>query len=492
MKKGAGVLLHISSLPSDYGIGTLGKEAYNFINFLSKSGNSYWQILPICPPSGCVSPYTAVSSFAGNPLLIDLDLLSDMNLLKKKEYKDLKWFTSETKVNYSLVEKNKNELLYLAASRFKETVDYKAFEEENAYWLNDFSVFVSLSYKFNKVWNKWPKKYALKDEETINEYINKNIKEIKRIKYIQYFFFKQWFDLRCYASMKDISIIGDLPIYVAYNSSDVWGNRELFKLDEVGNPTDVSGVPPDCFCEDGQKWNNPLYDWKKHKETNYSWWFKRITYLLGVYDVLRIDHFIGFSRYYSIPLNELPIKGKWHKGPGEDFFKELKKQYGNLNIIAEDLGKVTDSTRKLLDYTKFPGMRVYEFAFGDGRGIKGPYLPHNFIKNCVAYTGTHDNEPALGWLKTATKKNIEFIKKYFGIKEIKEFNWLLMSSLWNSKANLTIVQAQDLLDLDEKARMNTPGTVKGNWTWRAKKNDFNDELAEDIYSYLKEAKRINK
>jgi len=491
LKKGAGVLLHISSLPSDYGIGTLGKEAYNFVNFLSKSGNSYWQILPICPPSGCVSPYTAFSSFAGNPYLIDLDLLSEMKLLKKSEYQNLKWFTKEDKVNYSLVEKNKSKLLLLAASRFKENDDYKKFEKENAYWLDDFAVFMALRRKFkNKVWNKWPKKYALKDDETIKAFVKENKKEINHIKYIQYFFFKQWFDLRCYCQMKDIQIIGDLPIYVAYESSDVWGNRYLFKLDELGNPIDVSGVPPDCFSKDGQKWNNPLYVWKKHKDSNYDWWFKRITYLLGVYDVLRIDHFIGFGRYYSIPVNEKPIKGKWHKGPGEDFFRQLKKKHGNLNIIAEDLGKVTDTTRKLLDYTKFPGMRVYEFAFGDNRGMKGPYLPHNFVKICVAYTGTHDNEPALGWIKTATPKNIKFIKKYFAIDEIKEFNWLLMSSLWNSKANLTIVQAQDILDLDEKARMNTPGTVKGNWVWRAKKGDFNDELAADIYDYLKVYKRV--
>jgi len=491
LKKGAGVLLHITSLPSDYGIGTLGKEAYNFINFLKKSGNSYWQILPICPPSGCVSPYTAVSSFAGNPCLIDLDLLCDKKLLKKNEYQKLKWFTKEDKVDYSLIESNKTKLLYKAATRFKENDDYRKFEKDNAYWLDDYATFVCLRYEFkNKVWNKWPKKYALKDGKTINDYVSKNKDFIKHIKYIQYFFFEQWFNLRRYAKLKGIQIIGDLPIYVAYNSSDVWANRELFELDEKGSPTDVSGVPPDCFCEDGQKWDNPLYNWKKHKETNYSWWFRRITYLLGIYDVLRIDHFIGFGRYYSIPVNEKPKKGKWHRGPGEEFFKELKKQYGDLNIIAEDLGRVTEGTRKLLDYTKFPGMRVYEFAFGDNRGMKGPYLPHNYIKNCVAYTGTHDNEPALGWLKTATPKNIKFIKKYFGVKEIEHFNWLLMSSLWNSCANLTIVQAQDILDLDEKARMNTPATVKGNWLWRSKKNDFNDGLAQDIYKYLKAAKRI--
>ncbi len=456
----SGILMHLSSLSSPYGIGTLGKDAYDFVRFLKKSGQSYWQMLPICPTGYGDSPYQSYSAFAGNPYFIDLERLEELGLLEKADYRDVDWESTADKVNYGALYEKRYPILQEAVRKFlKEPFDdYDTFCTKNEFWLSDYASFMSLKESHGGVnWNK--------DEW----------------KALQYLFFKQWFELKSYANQNGILIIGDLPIYVSLDSADVWAHPELFQLNEEGRPTEVAGVPPDGFSADGQLWGNPLYNWDYLEKTGFSWWIQRIEYLCKVYDVLRIDHFRGFDSYFAIPYGEQTAKnGHWRRGPGMKLFDAIERAIGTAPIIAEDLGYLTDSVKDLLKKSGFPGMKILEFAFDSRDEDSSEHLPHKYVPNCVAYTGTHDNDTILGWFEDASLADVAYCKEYLDISEGDKLNWSIMNALWRSVANLTIVQAQDILGLGSEARMNRPGTVGNNWKWRAAKGAFTEELAEKI------------
>lgn len=485
-KRAAGVLLHISSLPSPYGIGTLGKEAFRFVDFLKESNQTYWQILPISPPSLGNSPYSAFSSYAGNPLFIDLDLLEKDGLLKKKDYAHLNWGHQEDKVNYKAVLAGRDIVLRIAVENFlkkKNQTAYKRFIKQNEHWLNDYSLFMAIHNIHNKEWTSWPKGLKHRDKKDIDAFKKEHHKEITYQNVVQYFFFTQWNELKKYANKNGIEIIGDVPIYVALDSCDVWSNPKLFQLDKEGNPSFVAGCPPDAFSKDGQNWMNPLYNWAYHKKTNYHWWIDRIDHLCHIYDILRIDHFRGFDSYYAIPNPGKAKDGHWRKGPGIELFNALKKK-AQYNLIAEDLGFLTDSVIKLLADTGYPGMKIIQFGFDSRDPSSDTYQPHRYPTNCIAYTGTHDNDTLLGYLKSADKADVNLMKEYFGISKDESFNFEVMKGLYASVANTTIVQAQDILSLGKTARMNIPATETGNWVWRAKKEVFTKALAKKLARYM--------
>ncbi len=494
LTRSSGVLMHISSLSSPYGIGTMGKEAFDFIDFLEDSGQKYWQILPICPTSYGDSPYQSYSTFAGNPYFIDLDKLELMGLLKKEEYETIDWQSTPDRVNYGALYTKRYEVLHKAIERFEINIpqDFEKFCDENDFWLSDFALFMALKdVHGGKSWIEWDIAYRNRNCDALEYAKKENKKVIFFWKAIQYLFFKQWNELKLYANKRGISIIGDLPIYVSLDSVDVWANPELFQLDENKVPKEVAGCPPDGFSKNGQLWGNPLFDWEYMEKDNFSWWVNRIAYICNMYDVLRIDHFRGFDSYYAIAYGEETAKnGCWKKGPGMKLFNEVERQIGKKHIIAEDLGFLTDSVRQMLKDSGFPGMKVLEFAF-DSRDSNGSeYLPHYYIKNCVAYTGTHDNDTIMGWLDTADKEDIEYCKEYLGITDDKEFNWAMMNALWSSVSDITIVQAQDLLGLGKEARMNIPSTMGNNWSFRVTNNVFTKELAKKIKHKMKLYGRI--
>lgn len=489
MDRGSGIIMHITSLPGKYGIGTLGKEAYKFCDFLRKSRQKYWQILPLGPTSYGDSPYQSFSAFAVNPYLIDLEMLHEENLLKKQDYEDKNFGDNCEVVNYGLMFTEKMNVLRTSFINFSKEIhdDFEKFKEEEKEWLDDYSLFMSLKYKFNfKSWNAWDDKLKKRDEEEINKYKHKLKDEIEFWKYLQYQFFKQWNELKRYVNKNGIKIIGDVPIYVAEDSSDVWSNPKVFLLNEnTLEPISVSGCPPDAFSEDGQLWGNPTYDWKYLEETKYEWWIKRIKQSLRLYDVLRLDHFRGFESFWSVPNGEKTARnGKWVKGPGIKLFDALNKQFGELKIIAEDLGFITKETIDLREKVGFPGMKVLEYAFGGGSD--NIYLPHNYEKNCVAYTGTHDNDTARGWIETTGNKgHVESAVEYLNLTKEEGFNWGLIRGVWSSVADTSIGLMQDFLNLGNEARMNMPSTLNNNWSWRAKNDVFTDELANRIYRITK-------
>lgn len=477
IKRSAGILMHITSLASPYGIGTLGKAAYEFIDFLHASEMRYWQILPICPPSVGNSPYSAYSSFAGNPLFIDLDLLVEDGYLSLDEIQAISWGINDERVDFDIINQERKKLFKMAYNRFKADSNFEIFIKDNDFWLKDYAIFMTLiELNDNKPWNKWPD-----DLKDINSLAVKKIVEDHQNIYryhlvLQYWFYEQWDKLKKYANSKDVLIIGDLPIYVGYNSSDVYGNRKLFCLDEKGEPQDVSGCPPDAYAKDGQKWGNPLYDWDYHIKDDYHWWITRISHHLKLHDALRIDHFRGFEAFFAIPLNENASKGVWKKGPGYDFFIKLHEKLGDVNLIAEDLGFITDSLKELLTKCAYPGMKVLQFAF-EANAPASDYLPHRYNENCIAYTGTHDNDTLIGWIKNAPADDIRYALDYSGAEDIDKLPLQLIKALWMSKANLVMIQAQDLLSLDSDARMNIPSIPDGNWSWRSKPHVFSEDLA---------------
>ena len=480
--RGSGILMPIFSLPSRYGIGTLGREAYKFVDFLEAAGQSYWQILPLGITGFGDSPYQSVSAYAGNPYFIDLEELIEKGFLEKTEVESFDWGESNSKVDYEIMYKNRYEVLKLAYSRFKDDIpaDYKKFECQNRFWLDDYSLYAAIKDLHNGAsFDYWDNEYKLRDAKIIKRAKTELADQIGFHKMMQYFFSTQWFSIKEYANKKGIYIIGDMPIYVAYDSADVWSNPEQFLLDSDLKPTAVAGCPPDAFSEDGQLWGNPLYNWKYMKEDGFTWWLKRIGYSSKLYDIVRIDHFRAFSAFYSIPYgDETAANGKWIKGVGAKFFEVAKEKLGNLNIIAEDLGTIDEPVRKLLKKTGFPGMKVLQFAFDPES--ESSYLPHNIIRNCVVYTGTHDNDTLIGYMNDAPKEQVEFMREYLRIGENDSFNWSVIKAALATPADTVILQMQDFLGLDNSARINTPATSEDNWQWRIEDACLNDWLAKII------------
>ena len=485
MKRSAGILLPISSLPSEYGIGCFDKKAYEFVDFLKASGQTCWQILPLGPTSYGDSPYQSFSTFAGNPYFISLEELAENNLLTKKECKEA-GFTDIDDIDYSYLYKKRYPLLKKAFERSKITLneDYVRFNEENE-WLDDYALFMAVKDFFGgTAWNEWQDGIRLRKEEALSEYREKLAKEIDFYKFLQYLFFRQWHKLKTYANENGIKIIGDIPIYVAFDSADAWANPQLFQLDKNGVPKAVAGCPPDGFAADGQLWGNPLYDWDYHRKTGYKWWISRLEQCFKLYDVVRIDHFRGFDEYYSIPYGDKTAKnGHWEKGPGMELFNAVEKALGKREVIAEDLGFMTDSVRKLVKDSGFPNMKVLEFAF-DSRdtGSRNDYLPHNYDENCVAYTGTHDNQTITSWFKTITDEEREMARDYLcdSFTPDEKLHRAFISLIMRSRAKLCIIPMQDWLGLDDKSRINVPSTVGENWRWRMKASDLSSKLMADI------------
>lgn len=478
----SGILMHISSLPSPYGIGTMGKEAKKFVDFLDKAGQTYWQILPICPTSYGDSPYQSFSSFAGNPYFIDLDYLCKDKLLTRKECASYEWGDNPGYVEYGILYENRFPLLKKAYARFKKNVpdDFAVFCRENSDWLEDYALFMALKDANDGVaWFEWDKDLKLRKPEAIKEAKQTYAEDVEFYKMLQYLFTKQWTELKEYANGKGIGIIGDVPIYVARDSADVWANPGQFYLDKNLDPIDVSGCPPDAFSDDGQLWGNPLFRWDAMKKDGYIWWTKRVAYMSKLYDVVRIDHFRGFDSYYAIPGKDTTARnGEWREGPGMDLFNTLEEKLGKLNIIAEDLGYLTPSVKKLLKDTGFPGMKLIQFAF-DSRE-ESDYLPHTYPKNCVVYTGTHDNDTIMGWFKTAPKASVKYAKEYLRLTKEEGYNWGIMKAVWASVGDMAVIPMQDLLGIGSEGRMNTPSTLGMNWKWRALDGQINNALARKI------------
>lgn len=492
MSRGAGILMHIASLPGEYGIGTLGKEAFKFAEFLETAGLKYWQILPLGHTSYGDSPYQCFSAFAGNPYFIDYDILREEGILREEDYKNENYGDNPEKIDYGTIFESKNKVLKRAYNNFKKgnlkelAQKVEKFKEENSFWLEDYALYMSLKNHFNLVsWQEWPDDIKKREPEAIKKYKESLKDEIEFWSFVQYLFFEQWNALKDYTNSLGIEIIGDIPIYVAEDSVDAWSAPENFKMNlKEMKPLFVAGCPPDMFSETGQLWGNPIYDWDAMKKNNYKWWISRIKESLKLYDIVRIDHFRGFEAYWQIPYGEpTAVNGKWVKGPGMSLFNAVKKELGEINVIAEDLGFLTDEVKEFLAETGYPGMKILEFGFGGG---DSEYLPHNYIKNCIAYTGTHDNDTFLGWFeKTGTKKEVRNAIKYLGLNEEEGYNWGFIRGIWSSVADTAIAPMQDFLNLGNEARVNLPSTLGTNWQWRAKKEDINENLANKIYKFTK-------
>lgn len=482
LKRSSGILLPISALPSPHGIGTLGKAAYNFIDFLAEAQQSWWQILPVGPTSYGDSPYQSFSTFAGNPYFIDLDTLVEQGLLEKSELTGIDWGKSRRYVDYEKMYASRFELLHLAAERGlkKYSAEFRAFLSENSSWLPDYALFMAVKKHFGmKAWSEWPEEaIRLHRPEAVEKYALKYRDCIEQLEFIQYLFFSQWHELREYARKKGIGIIGDLPIYVAMDSADVWAAPEYFLLDENSIPTDVAGVPPDYFSEEGQLWGNPLYDWDAMKKDGYGWWIRRVDGSARLFDALRIDHFRGFESFWAVPYGEKnAVKGRWLKGPGMDLVGRLTSWFSNVRFIAEDLGILTPQVREMLKESGLPGMKVLEFAFDPSE--PSSYLPHTYGINCICYTGTHDNAPLVQWLEEASPEEIGFAEEYLG-QDDGDLCWSIIRGGMRSVAVLFVAQLQDYLELGAESRMNTPGTLGLNWQWRLLEGEASHALAEKI------------
>ncbi|CRZ35042.1 4-alpha-glucanotransferase [Herbinix hemicellulosilytica] len=482
--RASGILLPVASLPSKYGIGAFSKSAYKFIDQLRMAGQKYWQILPIGPTGFGDSPYQLFSTFAGNPYFIDLEKLTEEGLLTTEECEECDFGDDPRYIDYGKLYKYRFALLRKAYQRsnIDKNIKFYEFASENAYWLDDYALYMAIKDHFGgKSFIEWEEDIRLRKPEGLKKYKEKLKDDIEYHKFIQFLFSSQWSSLKTYANNNGIKIIGDIPIYVAFDSADTWANPELFQLDEDCNPIAVAGCPPDAFAPTGQLWGNPLYNWGYHKKTGYEWWIKRIAYSFKLYDVVRIDHFKGFDEYYSIPFGEkTAVNGHWEKGPGYDFFEALERQLGKLNIIAEDLGFITESTRKLLEKTRYPGMKVLEFAF-DSRE-ESDYLPHNYDRNCVVYTGTHDNDTIKGWFSSIPQEDRNYALRYLNNdgKNPDNIHWDFIRLAMQSVADICIIPIQDYLGLGSEGRINIPSTVGSNWRWRLLEGEITDELLMKI------------
>ena len=490
-ERSSGILLHPTSLPGKYGIGSLGKEAYKFVDFLKKSNQKLWQIFPLGPTGYGDSPYQCFSTFAGNPYLIDFDLLIEQNLLAEEDLKGVDFGGNEEYIDYGAIYNQKYPLLRKAYENFKanENKELKekleTFKAENSSWLDDYSLYISLKNHFNGLpWNEWEDDIRTRKEAAINKYKAELANEIEYHNFIQFLFFTQWNNVKKYANDNGIKIIGDIPIFVAVDSSDAWANPEIFLFDPELKPVKVAGVPPDYFSATGQLWGNPLYDWDKLKELNYKWWVDRVKANLSTCDIIRIDHFRGFDEYWAVPYGDKTAEnGTWCPGPRTDLFNAIKNELGELPIIAEDLGTMTQGVIDLREATGFPGMKILGFAFDSKE--ENDYLPHTYTKNCVVYTGTHDNDTLIGWFTKANEDDKQFARNYLNSRSDNEIHWDAIRGAWSSVANMAIAPIQDFLGLGSEARINTPGLASGNWQWRLKDGVLTDELAERIAKLTK-------
>lgn len=478
--RSSGVLMHLSSLPSDYGIGTMGKAAYDFVDFLEKAGQKLWQVLPVNPTSYGDSPYQSFSTYAGNPYFIDLDLLAMDGLLEDSDYAGLDWGSDPAKVDYSRIFELRFPVLKKAYATFarKPQAAFSAFQKENAAWLDDYALYMAIKRAhWDHSWTEWEESLRRREPVMLARWKKELESEIGFWKFLQYEFARQWKRLKAYANDKGVRIVGDIPIYVAMDSADVWANPEMFLLDSELHPIDVAGCPPDYFSETGQLWGNPVYNWEEHRRDGYRWWLSRISAALSRYDIVRIDHFRGFESFWAVPAeDETAENGEWRKGPGMELFDCVNEKLGGASIIAEDLGLITEPVRALLKASGYPGMKVLEFAFTAGQD--SDYLPHNYGKNCVCYTGTHDNDTLAGWFDSISEADREFVMAYTRSRTPEEGPWDLISLAWASTADTAIAQMQDFLELGSEARMNTPSTPSGNWSWRLISGQLTDELAE--------------
>jgi len=474
-KRQAGILLHPTSLPSETESGVLGKEAYRFVDFLQQSGLSIWQLLPLGPTHGDKSPYQSLSAHAGNPDLICWDSVLNEN-----------WIG-----NVELASKSNTDITALFYQQFISNCDsallaeFEDFKRQQDFWLNDYAMFVVGKQQFEqKSWVEWPSPIRNRDQPALDEFVTEFEESIDQIKFQQYIFFKQWLGIKKYANEKGIQLFGDLPLFVAHDSADVWAKREYFKLDGLGNPLFVAGVPPDYFSETGQLWGNPVYDWKSIASDAYSFWVERLKTQLHLFDLVRIDHFRGLEAYWEIPADhETALNGYWVKGPGEDFFAHLKHYFGkDLPLVAEDLGFITEEVLALREQFSLSGMKILQFAFDSDAA--NPYLPHNHETMSVVYTGTHDNDTTCGWFNSLNEDQKRRVYDYFGNPSV-EMPWLLVQAAFMSTANLAVIPLQDFLELDSSHRMNIPGTPEGNWVWRFNWSDSNfDELAVKIRAFV--------
>lgn len=477
----AGILLHLSSLAGEYGIGTLGLESYRFVDFLATANQKYWQILPIGPTSFGDSPYQSFSVFAGNPYFIDFELLQKDNLLEENDYKHLK--TKANKIDYHKLFTTRFIVLTKAYKRFKQQEQdflYKEFVNKNHDWLIDYALFMSLKEHFNyQSWQDWPEEFKDCTSHSVIKFYHHNIDRVNFWIYVQYQFFKQWQDLKKYANQKGVEIIGDMPIYASLDSADCWANPQYFKLDDFYRPRVVAGVPPDLFSKTGQLWGNPLYDYDRMQEDNYRWWKRRIEVSQKLFDLIRIDHFRGFEAYYQIPSSSKTAQtGSWVKGPGLKLFQEIRKDLGEVRVIAEDLGFITDDVRTLRKETNFPGMRVLQFGFDKDHDSE--HAPHNLEKNCVIYPGTHDNPPIKAWYQSLSKADKEYVNTYLHISSDDNICEAIIRECLKSVCQIAIIPMQDYLELGDEGRMNTPSIPSGNWKYRLSKKDLTNKLARKI------------
>lgn len=489
-----GILLPVSSLPSRYGIGSFGEEAYKFADFLAASGQGAWQILPLGPTSYGDSPYSSFSSSAGNPYFIDLDKLIEEGLLDKDEVEGVDWGSEPEYIDYGKIYEHRFDVLRLACERgwAGDAGKIAAFVDSNRGWLPDYALFMALKRHFGmKSWIEWPDEDArMRKSDVIEKYRCELDADIRLFTWAQYKFFEQWDALREYVHSLGIEIIGDIPIYVALDSADVWSDPRSFLLDERNVPTVVAGVPPDYFCADGQLWGNPIYDWEHMKSDGYGWWIRRIESAKRLYDVIRIDHFRGFDSYWAVPYGEETAKnGEWRTGPGIGLVGVLRDWFHDTRFIAEDLGYLTPSVMQLVKDSGFPGMKVLEFAF-DSREPSN-YLPHTYTPNCVCYVGTHDNETAMQWWKKISRADSAYARRYLGLNSREGINWGLIRGGMSSVAELFVGQLSDFLGLGAEARINEPGNPSGNWRWRLQPGQLTDELAAKIYEYTRMYGRLN-
>ena len=484
-KRASGVLMHISSLPGKTGIGTLGTYAFRFVDYLEKYGQTYWQMLPICPTSYGDSPYQSFSTFAGNPYFIDFEKLEADGFLCRSDWEGVDWGDTEDAVDYGTLYRERHKVFAKVLEHFNKNIpaDFERYCAENSFWLDDYALFMAVKdANGGRAFSEWEDGIKLRSPDALSAWAQRCEKRIQYYKMLQYLFFKQWYELKSYANRKGIKIIGDIPIYVSADSSDVWTNPRQFALKDDLSPIEVAGCPPDAFSADGQLWGNPVYDWGYHKETHYAWWKKRISECLKIYDVIRIDHFRGFDEYYCIPFGSPTARGgQWRKGPGAELFAEIKKDFGEVNIIAEDLGYLTDSVIAMLKEVGFPGMKLLQFAF-DSREASN-YLPYLYGHNSVVYTGTHDNDTILGWTKSARAEDVAFAKKYLRADSDEELREEMMCAALASVSNTCILCMQDLIGLCGKARMNVPSTVGNNWKWRALESQISDKAFEFLGCY---------
>lgn len=489
----SGILMHISSLPGPYGVGSLGAAAYAFVDFLVAAGQSYWQILPLNPTGFGDSPYQSFSTFAGNHYLIDLDTLASEGLLLPEELQGIDWGGDPGRVDFGRLYTERTRLLKLAHSRFTEDENFENFVRDNVLWLEDYALFMAIKEHFHgRDWQRWSVSLLMRLPPVMDAY-REELRDAIRFQYfLQYQFFRQWKALRAYANGRGIKIIGDVPIYVPLDSADVWAEPELFQLDASRRPKVVAGCPPDSFSADGQLWGNPIYDWPKHHDERYHWWIRRMKAAARMYDVVRFDHFRGFESYWAVPADaKTAASGAWQKGPGMDFVGAIKKALPDLQIIAENLGFVTDEVRQLLRDSGYPGMKVMEFAFDTREPSARDYLPHRYPVNSVVYSGTHDNLTLQQWFDEAAPEDIRSAYDYLGLNEQEGPIWGMIRGAMGSVSKLCIIQMQDYLEIGAEGRMNHPGTLTtANWTWRANPGFADEELAKKIRTMTERYDRI--